>query len=160
MKKYRTTKMAKGGKPPMKPAVRKMANGGKAEPPKGTRSAGSFVRIQDPDLREAYSTVFTQQYGPIEKGLSKLTPAQRETLADRAEAMASRRFKEERDAAADKMEFETQAYQSGRYEPGQSFRPREAQGNPADLMVLQAEERAIRNARKISPELLAKYGVK
>ena len=134
MKKYRTTKMAKGGNPPMKPAVRKMANGGKAEPPKGTRSAGSFVRIQDPDLREAYSTVFTQQYGPIEKGLSKLTPAQRETLAE--------------------------AYQSGRYEPGQSFRPREAQGNPADLMVLQAEERAIRNARKISPELLAKYGVK
>ena len=153
--------MAKGGKTPMKPAVRKMANGGKAEPPKGTRSAGSFVRIQEPDLREAYSTVFTQQYGPdMAKGIAKLTPAQRETLADRAQSMASRRFNEERDAAADKTEFETKAYQSGRYEPGQSFRPREAQGNPADLMVLQAEESAIRNSKKFSPELLAKYKLK
>ena len=141
-----------------KPAVRKMANGGKADPPKGTRSAGSFVRIEDPDLREAYNTVFTQQYGAIEKGLSKLTPAQRETLANRAEMMASRRFNEDRESAADKMEFETKAYESGRYEPGKSFAPKEAQG--FDKEFLQAEKTAIIKKRQLSPELLRKYGAK
>lgn len=142
----------------MKSAVRKMENGGKADPPKGTRSAGSFVRIQDPDLREAYNTVFVQTYGPIEKGLAKLTPAQRETLADRAEMKAERRFNEDRDAASDKTEFETKSYQSGRYEPGKSFAPRDAQG--FDLELLREEDRAIREKRKISPELMRKYGAK
>ena len=141
-----------------KPAVRKMANGGKADPPKGTRSAGSFVRIEDPDLREAYNTVFVQQYGPIEKGLSKLTPAQRETLANRSEMMASRRFKEDRESAADKMEFETKAYESGRYEPGKSFAPKKAAD--FDKEFSQAETRAILESRKVSPELLRKYGAK
>lgn len=142
----------------MKPAVRKMANGGKADPPKGTRSAGSFVRIQDPDLREAYNTVFTQEYGPIEKGLAKLTPAQRETLSSRAGMMADRRFNEDRDAAADRTEFETKSYQSGRYEPGKSFAPREAQGYDLELRREESKAKALKN--KISPELMRKYGAK
>lgn len=141
-----------------KPAVRKMANGGKNDPPKGTRSAGSYVRIQDPDLREAYNTVFVQEYGPIEKGLSKLTPAQRATLASRAETMASRRFNEEREAAPDKQEFQTKAYESGRYEPGKSFAPRDPQGFDTDF--LQAEKLAAIKKMQISPELMRKYGVK
>jgi len=158
MKKYRTTKMANSKKVSAKPAVRKMANGGKNDPPKGTRSTGSYVTIQDPDLREAYNTVFVQEYGPIEKGLSKLTPAQRETLASRAESMASRRFNEEREAAPDKAEFEAKAYESGRYQPDKTFAPRDPQGFDKDF--LQAESLALIKKMQIAPELYRKYGVK
>ena len=135
------------------------ANGGEVEPPKGTRMAGEYVRIEEPDLREAYNSAWASQYGPAETGMRRLSPEQMESVIDRAETMAQKRFEEERAAASDESEFLTEAYQSGRYEPGQAFRPREAQGNPADLMVMQAEERAISDRRKLSPDLLKMFGM-
>lgn len=129
------------------------------EPPRGTRMAGEFVRIQEPDLREAYNSAWASEYGPAETGMRKLSPEQMESVIDRAEMMAQKRFDEERAKASDESSFLAEAYQSGRYEPGQSFRPREAQGNPADLMVMQAEERAISDRRKLSPELLRMFGM-
>lgn len=129
------------------------------EPPRGTRMAGEFVRIQEPDLREAYNSAWASQYGPAETGMRRLSSEQMESVIDRAEMMAQKRFDEERAKASDESSFLAEAYQSGRYEPGQAFRPREAQGNPADLMVMQAEERAISDRRKLSPELLRMFGM-
>ena len=135
------------------------ADGGEVDPPKGTRVAGEFVRIEEPDLRDAYNSAWSSQYGPAETGMRKLSPEQMESVIDRAEMMAQRRFDEDRAKASDKMEFERESYQTGRYEPGQAFRPRSAQGNPADLMVLQEEERTISDRRKLSPELLRMFGM-
>lgn len=65
MKKYRTTKMAKGGKTPMKSAVKKMAIGGKVDPKakmiddeiKATRVVSAAVPTRK-DLEQAYKANF------------------------------------------------------------------------------------------------------
>jgi hypothetical protein len=135
------------------------AEGGEMEPPKGTRSAGEFVRIQEPDLRDAYNSAWVQEYGPIEGGFKKLTPEQRERVLERASMMADRRFAEDLESADDEMAFKTRAYEEGRYSPGSSFMPREAQGNPADLQVMRAENMAIREREKLSPDLMRMFGM-
>jgi hypothetical protein len=138
------------------------ADGGEMEPPKGTRSAGEFVRIQEPDLREAYSSfAYDNEMGPLENGFSKLSESQRESLLSRAAMLAEKRFEQDKAGAKGQMEFESEAYESGRFEPGRSFRPREAgpMGAAAQREMDLEEMRAFNMMERLSPELRRRFGM-
>jgi len=138
------------------------ADGGEMEPPKGTRMAGEFVSIQEPDLYEAYSSfAYPNQYGPMREGLAKLSESEREAVISRAADMASKRFAQESEGAEDKMEFMREAYESGRYEPGKSFRPSDASpsGRPVDREMDLADMRAALASERLSPELKRMFGL-
>jgi len=138
------------------------ADGGEMEPPKGTRMAGEFVSIQEPDLYEAYSSfAYPNQYGPMREGLAKLSESERESVISRAADMASKRFAQESEGAEDKMEFMREAYESGRYEPGKSFRPSDASpsGGPVDREMDLADMRAALASERLSPELKRMFGL-
>lgn len=132
------------------------------EPPKGTRMAGEFVSIQEPDLYEAYSSfAYPNQYGPMREGLAKLSESEREGLIKRAANMAAKRFSEEAEGAEDKMEFMRQAYESGRYEPGKSFRPSSSmpEGRLVDREMDLADINAYYDRERLSPELKRMFGM-
>lgn len=132
------------------------------EPPKGTRMAGEFVSIQEPDLYEAYSSfAYPNQYGPMREGLAKLSESEREAVISRAANMAAKRFAQEAEGAEDKMEFMREAYESGRYEPGKSFRPADASpmGATANREMDLATKRAVLMAERLSPELKRMFGL-
>ena len=132
------------------------------EPPRGTRMAGEYVRIEEPDLYEAYSSfAYPNQYGPMRDGLAKLSESEREAVIKRASDMASKRFAEETEGAEDKMEFMRKAYESGRYEPGQAFRPADASpmGAPATREADLATKRAVLMSERLSPELKRMFGL-
>jgi len=132
------------------------------EPPRGTRMAGEFVSIQEPDLYEAYSSfAYPNQYGPMREGLAKLSESERKAVIKRASNVAAERFAREAEGAEDKMEFMREAYESGRYEPGKSFRPADASpmGAPAEREMNLATKRAVLMSERLSPELKRMFGL-
>jgi hypothetical protein len=138
------------------------ANGGEVDPPKGTRMAGEFVSIEEPDLYAAYSDfAYPNQYGPMREGLAKLSESERESVIKRASRMAAERFEQEAEGAEDKMEFMREAYESGRYEPGMSYRPRMSgpHGAPVTEAVDRATKRAVLMSERLSPALKEMFGL-
>ena len=132
------------------------------EPPKGTRMGGEYVRIEEPDLYEAYSSfAYPNQMGPMESGFAKLSDSERKAVISRAAELAQKRFEQEKGGAEDEMEFLRAAYESGRYEPGSSFRPKEAgpSGAVTDTALERAEKTAALMAERLSPELRRRFGM-